>query len=91
MLRNLAEHDLPEIGALRLPRLGDGRIGKELEAYLSVTYDVTAPSLLVSGVPWISSLQVINFTIQTEPGSVVTVDGLEIVVKGRIRQPLDHS
>ena len=55
--------------------------GRSSEAYLSVTYDVTAPSLLVSGVPWISSLQVINFTIQTEPGSVVTVDGLEIVVE----------
>ena len=52
--------------------------GRSAVAFLSVTYDVTSPPLLVSGVPWITGSPEVNFTIQTEPGSSVTVDGLEI-------------
>jgi len=52
--------------------------GRYSDDFLSVTYDTTSPSLLVNGVPWISNSQEINLTIQTEPGSRVTIDGLEI-------------
>ncbi|RZD50350.1 MAG: hypothetical protein CXT65_02170 [Methanobacteriota archaeon] len=45
------------------------------EAYLSVAYDVTAPTLALSNIPWITNQQNLTYIIQTEPGASVTHSG----------------
>jgi hypothetical protein len=54
--------------------------GRSAEAFLSVAYDATAPSLFVTGVPWITSSHEVVIGIQTEPGAILTFDGTIIDV-----------
>ncbi len=54
--------------------------GHSAEAFLSVAYDATAPSLLVTGVPWITSSQEVAIGILTEPGAILTIGGNTIDV-----------
>ena len=48
------------------------------EAYLSVAYDVTAPTLSLSNIPWITNQQNLTYTIQTEPGASLSHSGNEV-------------
>ena len=48
------------------------------EAYLSVAYDVTAPTLALSNIPWITNQQNLTYTIQTEPGASLFHSGNEV-------------
>ncbi len=52
--------------------------GRSAEAFLSVAYDATAPPLLVTGVPWITTLQEVAIGILTEPGATLSLDGTTI-------------
>ena len=52
--------------------------GRFSEDYLSVSFDLTSPPMLISGFPWISNSSTINVSIQTEPGATVTMDGSEL-------------
>ena len=54
--------------------------GRSAEAFLSVAYDATAPPLLVTGVPWITTSQEVAIGIQTEPGTTLSVGGTTIDV-----------
>ena len=64
--------------------------GRFSEDYLSVSYDLTAPPLLISGFPWISNSSSIDVSIQTEPGAILTMDGvgLELDDSGRSNQTI---
>ena len=48
------------------------------EAYLSVAYDVTAPTLALSNIPWITNQQNLTYIIQTEPGASLSHSGNEV-------------
>ena len=39
------------------------------EAHLSVSYDVTAPIVSISNIPWITNEATMMYTLQTEPGA----------------------
>jgi len=39
------------------------------EAYLSVSYDATAPLVSISNIPWITNQATMIYTLQTEPGA----------------------
>ena len=39
------------------------------EAYLSVSYDATAPLVSISNIPWITNQATMVYTLQTEPGA----------------------
>ena len=52
--------------------------GRSAEAFLSVAYDATAPPLLVTGVPWITTSQEVAIGIVTEPGATLSLDGTVI-------------
>ena len=39
------------------------------EAYLSVSYDATAPLASISNIPWITNQATMTYTFQTEPGA----------------------
>ena len=45
-----------------------------------MAYDATAPPLLVTGVPWITTSQEVAIGIQTEPGTTLSVGGTTIDV-----------
>ena len=45
------------------------------EAYLSVAYDVTAPALVLSNIPWITNEGNLTFTVQSEPGASLLHSG----------------
>ena len=40
-----------------------------------MSYDATSPMLAVHGIPWISDTPTLEYQIQTEPGSLLIVDG----------------
>ena len=49
--------------------------GRQSESHLSVSYDETAPDMSIFGVPWISNSKTLEFMVQTEPGSILIVNG----------------
>ena len=52
--------------------------GRSSEDHLRISFDVTAPNLVVFGVPWISSSQEIYFSVQTEPGSNLSINNQSV-------------
>ena len=52
--------------------------GRTSSSDLTVSYDVTSPILAVYGVPWITNSEILEFQIQTEPGSNLVVEGSAI-------------
>jgi len=48
------------------------------ESFLSVAYDITAPHLALSNIPWITNQELLTYTIQTEPDATVTHSGVPV-------------
>ena len=48
------------------------------ESFLSIAYDITAPHLAVSNIPWITNQEYLTYTIQTEPDATVTHSGVPV-------------
>ena len=51
------------------------RANRSATAHLAVSYDVTAPPLVLSDIPWITNQQSLTYTLHSEPDASVTHSG----------------
>ena len=51
------------------------RANRSASTYLAVSYDVTAPPLALSDIPWITNQQSLTYTLHSEPDASVTHSG----------------
>lgn len=54
--------------------------GNIANAFLSVSYDVTAPELFITGIPFITNQNNLTIEISTEPNSILKIDGKTIPI-----------
>lgn len=46
--------------------------------HLAVSYDITAPALALSGIPWITNQPLLTYTIHSEPSASITHSGTPV-------------
>tara|TARA_B100000029_G_scaffold516560_1_gene630908 strand:- start:1076 stop:5068 length:3993 start_codon:yes stop_codon:yes gene_type:complete len=51
---------------------------RSAQAYLAVSFDVTAPPLALSNIPWITNQQSLTYTLHSEPDASVTHSGIPV-------------
>ena len=51
------------------------RANRSAQAHLAVSYDVTAPPLVLSDIPWITNQPILTYTLHSEPGASVIHSG----------------
>ena len=50
------------------------------QAHLAVSYDITAPVLVLSDIPWITSEPTFTYSIHSEPGASITHSGMPVLL-----------
>lgn len=63
------------------------------DAFLSVSYDITAPDLFITGIPWITNDSLLLIDIFTEPNASLSIDGENIItnLNGSVQYTLNLS